>query len=456
MFWGFCEALDLYNEYQSTFKVTNGDSETKEELNILLYGSGDPRFILKTLAKSYKHGVKINFFVIEGCLEIIARNILLLSIALEPPTEFSLKGKTQTFMDLYGNSLLRPISHSYMCSKAKHFLNVITDLDYAKEKIPILNFDQLKYRERDALENIFNFWLERKGNIFNIAKYWENRNRELLKTRYDNRNGVFDWDLQMRLKDYGAEQICSQEYKHWRDVGVAFVFPEYEQAMPNKTLAADLCRNGTTYRHRGYVGDITVGPFTTFGLKCDDANLLRSEHGANFFRASDITERNLFEIMFEIQERRSYESCRGDLHQFGTTVLDMGTAMPPVTPECNESDLRKYEEPTIKIDNLTVTFLPLDDTMAVQKRENFKAFFDVVFVARNYFSFLKEDFGNIFKEKCLVMFETRQYSTLRKEEIADDLKRIKEYAKVLNLSAVTNYAINKTLSMVKYRNCKSN
>lgn len=452
MFWGFCEALDLYSEYQSSVKATNGGDENKSELNILLYGSGDPRFILKTLAKSYKHGVKINFYVIDGCLEITARNMLLLNVALEPASEFSLKGKTHTFMDLYGNSLLRPISHSYMCSKAKHFLNVITDLDYAKEKIPILNFDQLKYRERDALENIFTFWLERNGNVFDIRNYWENRNRNLLKTRYDNRHGVFDWDLQMRLKDYGAEQICSQEYKHWRDVGVAFVFPEYEQAMPNKTLAADLCRNGTQYRHRGYVGDITIGPFTTFGLKCDDANLLRSEHGANFFRASDVTERNVFEIMYEIQERRSYESSRNDLHQFGTTVLDMGTTMPPVNPDCNEIDLKKYEEPTIPVDNVTITFLHLDDTMAVQNRENLKEFFDVVFVARNYFSFLKEDFANIFKDKCLIMFETRQYSTLRKEEIAEDLKKIKEYAKVLNLSPVTNYAINKSLPLVKYKN----
>lgn len=453
MFWGFSEALDLYSEYQSTIKTTNesGDDGGRE-LNILLYGSGDPRFILKTLAKSYKHDAKINFYVIEGCLEIIARSILLFNVALEPPTEFSLRGKTHIFMDLYGNSLLRPISHSYMCSKAKHFLNVITDLDYAKEKIPILNFDQLKYRERDALENIFTFWLERNGNVFNISNYWEQRNRNLLKNRYDNRHGVFDWDLQMKLKDYGAEQICSQEYKHWRDVGVAFVFPEYEQAMPNKTLAADLCRNGSFYRHRGYVGDITVGPFTTFGLKCDDAKLLRSEHGANVFRASDVTERNVFEMMFEIQERKSYESNRGDVHQFGTTILDMGTTMPAINPECNEIDLKKYEESIISVDNVTITFLTIDDTMAVQNRAIFKQFFDVVFVARNYFAFLKEDFADVFKDKCMILFETRQYSTLRKEEIAEDLKKIKEYAKALNLSSVTNYAINKPLPIVKYKN----
>lgn len=452
MFWGFCEAADLYSEHQSMLNGSKSNDECTTELNILLYGSGDPRFILKTLAKSYKHNVKINFYVIEGCLEIVARNMLLLNVAVEPSSEFSLKGKTHTFMDLYGNSLLRPISHSYMCSKAKHFLNVITDLDYAVEKIPIFKLDQLKYRERDALENIFTFWLERTGNVFNISNYWENRNRNLLKNRYDNRHGVFDWDLQMRLKDYGAEQICGQEYKHWRDVGVAFVFPEYEQSMPNKTLVAGLCRNGTVYRHRGYVGDITVGPFTTFGLKCDDVKLLRSEHGANFFRATDVTERNIFEIMFEIEQRKEYECDRNDLHQFGTTVLDMGTTMPSVHPECNVVDLRNFEKTIIPVDNLTITFLPLDDTMAVQNREDLKEFFDVVFVARNYFPLLKDDFSNVFKEKCLIMFETRQYSTLRKDEIADDLKMIKDYANALNLSSITNYAINKPRSVVKYKN----
>lgn len=454
MYWGFSEALDLLHEYE---KHGNGPSvDTIKEINILLYGSGDARHILRTLSKSLvcNRTIKINFFVIEGCLEIIARQMLLLNIALEPSTEFSLQNKTHTFMDVYGNSMLRPSSNSYICSKADVYLRAITDLSgYAQQYLPIFKFDRLKYSERDALENIFTFWKNNRNHVYNIGKYWEGRVRSDLGSRYDSRYGLFDWDLSMKLHYYGAQQICTQEYKHWRDVGIGFTFPEYEYCCPNKTLAVAIQRNGEIFQHRGYLGDTTVGPFGTFGLQCSDSAMHKSFHGTNQYRATDITERNLFEIMYEIQEKQPYEHHPTDSREFGGTQLVLSKVVPIIDAELQSTnDLKDYDKPIISPNNITITFLSAEDVLKIQNKPEFCKFFDVVFIAQNYMPFVKQNFNNIFKPHAMVIFETKQLSTLRKEQITEFLMKIKELAKTLELQTVTNFNINLPIHIVRCTN----
>lgn len=256
MFWGLSEALDLHQEYCKALKLqqpheydakkqeeanegeqksqtpgdvykgeAEGEAPSAEEetdaggdatsavkqLNILLFGAGDPRHIIKTMAKMYRHkGSRVNFYVLDGCIEIVARNMLLLGIALENPQSFHLMRKVHLFMDVYGNALLRPASHQYLIGKAKAMLKMITDDEELKRLAPQLNIDRLRYRERDGLANAFNFLLPREAYNFNMQQYWTERVRKLLTTRYDYREGAFDWDLNMVLKDRDAAQICSQ------------------------------------------------------------------------------------------------------------------------------------------------------------------------------------------------------------------------------------------------------
>jgi dynein assembly factor 3 len=101
--------------------------------------------------------------------------------------------------------------------------------------MPLLRLDQLKYRERDHLENVFKFWQEARTK-FPISQYWDKRLRKHLGTRYDSRIGVFDWDYHMRLRPFGADHITSREYKNWRNNGVAFTWLETETTEPNLTL----------------------------------------------------------------------------------------------------------------------------------------------------------------------------------------------------------------------------
>ena len=58
-----------------------------------------------------------------------------------------------------------------------------------------------------------------------------------LKTRYDAREGVADWDYSMKLLDK-APIVAKHEYLAWRENGVAFDMREGEYSVPNRTLAS--------------------------------------------------------------------------------------------------------------------------------------------------------------------------------------------------------------------------
>lgn len=517
MFWGLSEALDLYHEYYKLLKLqqpadsdienqeetnegeeksqTTGDEytgETEEEapsaereigvggdsigatkqLNILLFGAGDPRHIIKTMAKMYQHkGSQVNFYVLDGCIEIVARNILLLGIALENPESFHLMRKVHLFMDVYGNALMRPSSHQYLIGKAKALLKMITDDEKLDRLAPQLNIERLRYRERDGLEHAFNFLLPRQGYVFNVHEYWTERVRNLLTTRYDYREGVFDWDLNMVLKNREAAQICSQvtfywqhfrwlftyilsqEYRYWRETGIAFTYPEYEQCKPNKTLVAGLVRNGEKYVHRGYAGDIQTGPFCTFGLSTADKQMLNSVHGDNDYRATDITERNLLEYFHELQTRTAYTHDRKISRKYGSVKLLMGERL--TFDECDVDAMPEYDKPWIQLEQCKVFFLSADDIFTLQNvdgNENWRNFFDVIFVGHNYFPFLKSNFAEVLRVNALLILETKLLTVARKEVVHEFEDKLKSYAKLINLTPVINYnVLNAKNSLLKYR-----
>lgn len=300
----------------------------------------------------------------------------------------------------------------------------------------------------------FTFWKNKKEHIYDVRKYWEDQNRVQLKERYDHRNGAFDWDLQMRLKQNGATQICSQEYKHWRECGVAFTFPEFEYSLPNKTFAMDLRRCGNLWYHRGFVGDMSVGPFISFGIDCSEEKMLKSKFGTNEYRSTDITERNLYEILWETNNQQKYDPSTDKkcFRKFGAVTLQVNDNLSASRSfEDININLVKYDTPLKSIHNVKVHFLSVDDILNITKKLQYNHKFDIVFVAHNYFSFLKEDFVEILKYPAFVMFETKKYSVMRKEEINEQIEKIKSYCKKIELEPVTNFSINVLNSVLKYK-----
>jgi dynein assembly factor 3, axonemal len=84
MLWGSSPCLDLavYDEV--------GDGN----LNVLIVGAGDTRHLLQTLAKRYKHSYsKIRIYVYEPVVDMYARHIQQIALALEPVDRMSLQYK---------------------------------------------------------------------------------------------------------------------------------------------------------------------------------------------------------------------------------------------------------------------------------------------------------------------------------------------------------------------------
>ncbi|KAB0396744.1 hypothetical protein E2I00_009758 [Balaenoptera physalus] len=275
--WGLSPAVDLQAEsHQPQPAVVlsgppvdpDSQADTEHgtpELNVLLLGSVDGRHLLRTLARAALWPRRrFRFYVLENNMEAVARHMLIFCLALEDPEKMGLQERSETFLEVWGNSLLRP---------------------------PVAAF----FRERDALEAVFRFWAggEKGPEAFPMSRLWDSRLRHYLGSRYDARRGVSDWDLHMKLHDRGARVIHTSEFRRWRDTGVAFELRDASAYhVPNRTLASGrlLSHRGERVAARGYWGDIVTGPFT----------------------AGEITQHNVTELFREMAAWGRPRAAQGD------------------------------------------------------------------------------------------------------------------------------------------------
>ena len=114
----------------------------------------------------------------------------------------------------------------------------MTDPERAQRALPFLDLSQLKFRERDDLEAIFKAWRRADDKAFDVRRLWDERMRLYLKTRYDARANVADWDYNMRLFVH-APMVHPKHYEHWRETGVAFDPRDAPYDHVNRTLASE-------------------------------------------------------------------------------------------------------------------------------------------------------------------------------------------------------------------------
>lgn len=91
MLWGSSPCLDLADYYCD-------DGGDDGHVNILIVSAGDTRHLLQTLAKRYKHArKKICVYVYEPVVDMYARHIQQIALALEPIDRISLSYKVRWF-----------------------------------------------------------------------------------------------------------------------------------------------------------------------------------------------------------------------------------------------------------------------------------------------------------------------------------------------------------------------
>nr|CAH8864042.1 unnamed protein product [Trichobilharzia regenti] len=229
--------------------------------------------------------------------------MLQLYIALEPNKRLSLQEKSEIYLELYGNIMVRDISSKYLTHVADKLIRMTTNLD-GHLSLTFIDVFHLKFKERDMLESVLKFWRGREGTKFDASKCWDFRLRKHLGTRYDAIPNVFDWDCSITLHDRKATQINSREYAHWRHHGNAFELRETNYNTINRSLASGrVFKNsaGDKGVYWGYWGDIICSPYLSFGIDTSEyPELSRRVNGKHAYSATTISEVNIRKIFWQL------------------------------------------------------------------------------------------------------------------------------------------------------------
>ncbi|XP_007442576.1 dynein assembly factor 3, axonemal [Python bivittatus] len=410
--WGFSPALNLQAMcLESSMEHLKLSQNGLPELNILLVGSVDARHILKTMSQMHRlPRRKINFYVLENNLEAVSRQLLFLNLALEPPDKMGLQEKSETFLELMGNTLLRSQTAAYLQEKAGLFIRYITDPDFQLANLPILDFSALKFRERDQLEAIFQFWRNPDPRAFQIKQLWDLRLRQYLGTRYDSRRGVCDWDLTMKLHEQGARIINFREFFQWRDTGIAFEMREATYDVPNKTLASGrlIRHKGEPIPARGYWGDITTGPYITYGIESEDPSLLKTINGLPSKNAQEISLQNVTALLYELRYNTRYDPSVPSEERKDDDLRGSGDC----TVLCATNGL-----PTTEV--VHVHFLPLDCLLELHHKVKYQQLFNLFFFSCSMVHFLKPNLSLVSAPKATLIVELTNFlPDLRKEQVS--------------------------------------
>ncbi|XP_021420940.2 dynein assembly factor 3, axonemal [Oncorhynchus mykiss] len=416
--WGFSPALDL---------LRRGSERQEGEVNVLLVGSGDPRHILKTIA-GLRDTDTLHIWVIENSMDVVARQLLLLFLALTPQESMGLHEKTEVFLELFGNSEVRSQTEETLRHVATELsLSVTETLETPTN--PCLDTTHLRFKERDDLDRIFKQWIHpppsaRSAHV-SIAKAWDGRVRQHLGTRYDSRAGCFDWDLTMKLHQKGCGVINKQHYKLWRERGVAFEMREGIYQMANESLLSTrvFSHRGDKMALRGYWGDIVSSPYLSFGIETDDEKLLQKQNGQHVKTAQDISYVNVQALFKSL-------SCRG-----GTpptqACSEEGKALVALEPVSQpEAHHKSQINELMHLNGVSVTFLPLDSLSKLPEKQKYSHFFNSIYCAASMVHHLSPTLRQIAAPKAALVVELAKYLLdLTKEQEVGFAEKVEDVAK---------------------------
>ncbi|XP_016073842.1 PREDICTED: dynein assembly factor 3, axonemal [Miniopterus natalensis] len=419
--WGLSPALDLQAESPPVDPGSQANTEHGiPELDVLLLGSVDGRHLLQTLARAALWPRRrFRFYVLENNLETVARHMLFFSLALEDPEKMGLQERSEAFLEVWGNALLRPPVAAFVRAQADRLAQLVPEPDRLAEQLPWLSLGALKFRERDALEAVLRFWAggDQGPQAFPVTRLWDMRLRHYLGSRYDSRRGVSDWDLHMKLHDRGAQVIHIREFRRWRDTGVAFELRDASAyQVPNRTLASGrlVSHRGERVAARGYWGDIATGPFVAFGIETDDKSLLRTSNGQPVKTAGDISQHNVTELFRAMAAWGHPSATQGDPAQVPSNTNGTPEPGTPAAPGPG---------------SFTVHFLPLGSAQTLHHKSCYKGRFQLLYVACGMVHLLSPELGAcVAPGGCLTVELARYLVDLRQEQLQGFSDRVGELA----------------------------
>ena len=132
----------------------------------------------------------------------------------------------------------------------------------------LINLSELKFKERDALEDIFSSYYS--AHEYDIEKYRDTRLRAHFKERFDVRKNMVDWDYGFYVKKV-APHINQREYMAWRLQGLAYETRLASNNVANRTYGSFVPGSDKKTRDkimvRGFWGDIVQSPYVPFGVE---------------------------------------------------------------------------------------------------------------------------------------------------------------------------------------------
>eukprot|EP00040_Diaphanoeca_grandis_P002733 m.22561 g.22561 ORF g.22561 m.22561 type:complete len:475 (+) comp13856_c0_seq1:115-1539(+) len=407
--WGFTPALDLLGSDTKSENVADGTD--KGEVNILLVGQGDARHILKTIAnaRTRQDGRRIIFWVVENAIELLARQILFLALALEPTERLGLQEKVEIYLELMGNSSVRPKTSEYLAAKSKTLLDLITDPDRMKSEFPLIDTSGLKFKEKDDLTDVFDFWRTKKPVNYDMEQLWDFRLRGYFKQRYDSRANLSDWDYSMKMKDM-ASVIHVKQFIQWRASGIAFDLRDASYDVANRTLASNRVFREAKgpVEKRGYWGDVVNSPYITFGTESDNADLFEKRNNNHTKSASDVAMHNLTSLFHEMLTGTKYQVTNETDET--TKIVDADDDGDAVGNTVGEVDVKPVsKEITQPLPGFEIKLLSLKTPSELATKSKYRNKFQVAYFASSMAHHLTPEISAAMAPNACVVAESAKF-----------------------------------------------
>ena len=124
-----------------------------------------------------------------------------------------MRERVELFLEFYGNSLVKEKSELQIDEYSKELINILTEHRATAGVKAILDFSNLKFKQRDDVEEVLRSW--QLDVPFDTQTHRDARLRYHFKDRYDFRVNLMDWDYNFYIKKL-TNTIHWYHYKEFR------------------------------------------------------------------------------------------------------------------------------------------------------------------------------------------------------------------------------------------------